>query len=95
MKPIMKKYINESHHIYTIDRLLGFLAVGNIDILIRFDFALYGTYYFYRRQDEFIMNILKELVLVYLKHGIRRRERYFNFNKIQGYVIDGFYGKKF
>ena len=24
MKPILKKYISESHHIYTIDRLLGF-----------------------------------------------------------------------
>ena len=36
------------------------------------------------------MNILKELVLVYLKHGIRSRERYFSFNEIQGYVIDEF-----
>ena len=87
MKPIMKKYINESHHIYTIDRLFGFVAVGKIDIFIRFNFELYGTYYSYRRQNEFIMNILKELVLVYLKHGIRCRERYFNFKEIQGYVM--------
>ena len=74
--------------------LLGFLAVGNIDIFIRFNFALYGTCCFYRRQDEFIMNILKELALVYLKHGSRSRERYFTFSKIQGYVIDGFYSIK-
>ena len=46
------------------------------------------VYYNYRRQDDFILNILKELVLVYLKHGIRSRERYFNFTKIQGYVVD-------
>ena len=37
MKPIIKKYINESHHIYTIDRLLGFLMNGKIDIFARFN----------------------------------------------------------
>ena len=91
MKQIMKKYINESHHIYTIDRLLGFVAVGNIDVFGRFNYDLQDIYYNYRRQEELIMNILKELVLVYLEHGIRCRENYFDFNKIQGYVIDEFY----
>ena len=90
MKLIMKKYINESHHIYTIDRLLVILAVGNISVFGRFNYDLHETYYNYRRQEELIGNILKELVLVYLKHGIRCRERYFNFDEIQKYVIDGF-----
>ena len=42
MKPIMKKYINESHHIYTIDRILVFVAIGNLDVIIRLNFELYG-----------------------------------------------------
>ena len=91
MKPIMKKYINESHHIYTIDRLLGLVAFGNIDVFVRFNDDLQVALYNYRRQEELVINILKEFVLVYLKHGIRCRERYFNFDKIQGYVIDEFY----
>ena len=91
IKPIMKKHINESHHIYTIDRLLGFVAVGYIDVFGRFNYDLQDIYYNYRRQEELTMNILKELVLVYLKHGIRCREKYFDFQKIQGYVIDEFY----
>ena len=91
MKPIMKKYINESHHIYTIDRLLVILAVGNLDVFVRFNYELHETYYNYRRQEELIKNILKELVLVYLKNGIRCREKYFNFDEIQKYVIDEFY----
>ena len=90
IKPLMKKYINESHHIYTIDRLLGLLAVGNLYVFVRFNFDLQVAYYNYRRQEELIMNILKELVLVYLKHGSRCRERYFNFDEIQKYVIDEF-----
>ena len=44
MKPILKKYISESHHIYTIDRLLGFLNIGRLDIFIRFNFDLHDIY---------------------------------------------------
>ena len=93
MKPIMKKYINESHHIYTIDRLLVILAVGNLDVYGRYNYDLHEIYYNYRRQEELIGTILKELVLVYLKHGSRSRERYFNFGEIKRYVINGFYSR--
>ena len=84
MKPILKKYISESHHIYTIDRLLGSLNIGRLDIFIRFNFDLHDIYYCYRRQEELIVDVLKELVFVYIKHGIRSRERYFNFDEIKG-----------
>ena len=86
MKPLMKKYINESHHIYTIDRLLGFLAVGKIDIFARFNPDLDQIIYYYRRQEEIIVEILKELMIVYLKHGMRFRQKYFNFDDIIKYV---------
>ena len=68
MKPIMKKYITEGHHIYTVDRLLVFVAICILDVCIRLNFELYGIYYNSRRQEEFIMNILKELVLVDTRH---------------------------
>ena len=87
-KPIMKKYINESHHIYTIDRLLGLLAFGNLDVFCRFNPDLDQIIYYYRRQEELVIEILKEFVLVYLKQGIRFRERYFNFDDIKRYVIN-------
>ena len=90
MKPILKKYISESHHIYTIDRPLGFLNIGRFDIFIRFNFDLHDIYYCYCRQEELIVDVLKELAFVYVKHGIRSRERYlsreryFNFDEIKG-----------
>ena len=90
MKPIIKKYINESHHIYTIDRLLVILVSGNVDVYGRYNYDLHETYYNYRRQEELIGTILKELVLVYLEHGIKFKERYFNFDDIRRYVINGF-----
>ena len=61
MKPILKKYISESHHIYTIDRLLGFSNIGRLDIFIRFKFDLHDIYCCYSRQEELIVDVLKEL----------------------------------
>ena len=91
MKQIMKKYINESHHIYAIDRLLGFLAVGNIDLFQRFNSVFRDVFYCSRRQEELIIDVIEELIFVYLKHGIRCRERYFNFDEIVKYTTVGFY----
>ena len=89
MKAIMKKYINESHHIYTIDRLLGFLEVGRLDIFNRVNPDLHHLVYCYRRQEELITDILKELVVVYLYDGMRFKQRYFNFDDINKYVREG------
>ena len=43
--------------------------------------------YCYRRQEELIIEILKELMVVYLKHGMKFWQKYFNFDDMIKYVI--------
>ena len=90
IKPMLKKFVNDSVCLRTFEDLLHSLYHKKLVKFSEIYGDLHNLIYTYRRQEDYMLDVLKELTLSLFEYLISFNKNYYDFAEIQGYVYFGF-----